>query len=571
MQSSQSKTVARSCFALVLTALLAACGGGGGNPGACSGSAVYCGANNVSQTGTGNPSTPSAATPTVGPSGIVPSNSVAGQCASPRPASVINPATRAPYGDRQGSLTTEKQWIRGFVDETYLFYTEVPAVNPNLYVVGATATFVEPSDNSAFPRSLLTNMDVVETYFNSLRTKLTTASGKPKDRFQFTYSTPEWLALSNSGQSVGFGFQVALLSATPPRRAVIAYTDPGTPAALGNLARGAQFVTVNGVSVLNGDPAVLNEGLFSPKAGTRYRFEVLDSGSTVTRTVELTPTTVTSTPVQNVRTLPAPNNRVGYILFNDHIATSEAQLIAAVNQLKASNNGAGISDLVLDLRYNGGGLLGIASELAFMIAGAPATTGKTFERLSFNDKNPFGITPQEAATPFYAVSQGFSTTRGVALPQLGLGRVFVLTSSGTCSASESVMNSLAGIGVSVIQIGNATCGKPYGFFPEDNCGVTYFNVQFKGVNQLGYGDYTDGLVPATASNQADRFEGCVVADDFTKQLGDPLEGRLATALQYRANRTCTAVGQGASAVRVAAEPEPILGRSPARENRIITR
>ena len=86
----------------------------------------------------------------------------------------------------------------------------------------------------------------------------------------------------------------------------------------------------------------------------------------------MTSVDVTSTPVQNVDTVTTASGKVGYMLFNDHIATAEQELIDAVNQLKT----AGISDLVLDIRYNGGGFLDIASELAYMIAGNARTTAR---------------------------------------------------------------------------------------------------------------------------------------------------------------------------------------------------
>jgi hypothetical protein len=261
---------------------------------------------------------------------------------------------------------------------------------------------------------------------------------------------------------------------------------------------------------------------------------------------------VTKTPVQNVRTLAAPNHMVGYLLFNDHIATSEQLLINAINQL------AGVTDLVLDLRYNGGGFLDIASELAFMIAGPGPTGGKTFERLNFNDKNPFGVTPAQATTPFHAVSQGFSGPSTQALPSLGLGRVYVLTGGGTCSASEAIVNGLRGVNIEVNLIGATSCGKPYGFFPTDNCSTTYFAIQFQGVNEKGFGDYTDGFTPT-----------CAVADDFTHALGDPAEGRLAGALTYRDTGNCPAASATAlSAARTIPDAEPQLFRSPVRENRI---
>jgi hypothetical protein len=97
--------------------------------------------------------------------------------------------------------------------------------------------------------------------------------------------------------------------------------------------------------------------------------------------------------------------------------------------------------------------------------------------------------------PFHSEAQGFTTPFGQSLPTLNLPRVFVLTGPDTCSASESVINSLQGVDVEVIQIGTTTCGKPYGFYPEDNCGTTYFTIEFQGVNAKGFGDYTDGFSP----------------------------------------------------------------------------
>src|SRR5207253_6520166 len=136
----------------------------------------------------------------------------------------------------------------------------------------------------------------------------------------------------------------------------------------------------------------------------------------------------------------------------------------------------------------------------------------------------------------YTQTLGFSAAAGTPLPALDLPRVFVLTGPGTCSASESVLNSLDGVGVQVIQIGATTCGKPYGFYPEDNCGITYFSIQFKGVNAKGFGDYADGFVPAGTG--AAGLLGCQVADDFAHQLGDPAEARLAAALGYAAGQPC---------------------------------
>jgi hypothetical protein len=180
-----------------------------------------------------------------------------------------------------------------------------------------------------------------------------------------------------------------------------------------------------------------------------------------------------------------------------------------------------------------------------MIAGPQMTAGQTFELVQFNSKHPSTNPVTGSAispTPFWTTTLGLSLTRGQALPTLNLQKVYVLTSSATCSASEAVINSLQGVGVQVIQVGTTTCGKPYGFYPQDNCGTTYFSIQFQGVNAHSFGAYSDGFVPTpamTASTGSDsKLPGCVVQDDFTHALGDQNESLLFTALSLQATHSC---------------------------------
>lgn len=128
--------------------------------------------------------------------------------------------------------------------------------------------------------------------------------------------------------------------------------------------------------------------------------------------------------------LEAPNQRVGYLLFTGFLGPAEQELKSAVEQLTAANGGAGVSDLILDLRYNGGGYLTIADQLSYMIAGAARTQGKVFSQLVFNDRTHL-LTPLPMRPPCFASrTVGFSTPPGQPLPQLGLKRVFVLTTRG---------------------------------------------------------------------------------------------------------------------------------------------
>jgi hypothetical protein len=294
------------------------------------------------------------------------------------------------------------------------------------------------------------------------------------------------------------------------------------------------------------------------------------------RTIQMTPVAVTHQPVLVSSVIDPSGSPVGYLLFNDHIATAEAQLINAIATLDSAN----VQDLILDLRYNGGGYLDIASELSYMIAGSVPTAGQPFERLVFNDKhtstNPVTGRPL-APTPFHTTAVGFSAPEGQALPTLNLDRVYVITSNNTCSASESIINGLRGVGVDVYQIGSTTCGKPYGFYPQDNCGTTYFSIQFEGRNAVGFGTYPDGFTPQNSPDIGSvDLPGCSVADDFTRALGDTQEGRLQAALAFRAsnNQSCPSASgfsptPGVSAKPTLSQADGLMFKSPVRENRIL--
>jgi carboxyl-terminal processing protease len=504
--------IAALSAALSLTGLLIACGGGGDS--------------SISGIGSNDPFVQRTAD----------ANPKAALCAEPRSGNDPYNSNK-PYPDRQGSIDDEKSWVKAFMGDIYLWYRDIPSVNAAPYTVSNYGSVD----------------DAMDAYFRALKTRKTTASGKLVDQFSFTYSTALFNSESRAGVATGYGMQVALLANTPPREAVVTFTDPNTPASNASIARGAEITAVDGVDLVNDDSQsgvdTLNAGLFPSAAGESHSFTLRDYGSSSDRTVSLTAIAADSQPVRDVQTYTAGSSKVGYLLFTQHIATAEGELINAITQLSQ----AGVSDLVLDMRYNGGGFLDIASELAYMIGGPARTANKTFEKLSFNDKNPLAGESSNV-TPFYAKSQGFdsSVADNTALPTLNLSRLFVLTGAGTCSASEAVVNGLRGVGVNVVLIGNTTCGKPYGFYATDNCGLTYFAIEFAGVNDQGFGDYADGFAPT-----------CQVDDDFSHALGDQNEALLAAALNYRTSSTCPTMSKVGTR-----QPMQLL-RSPLQENLLI--
>ena len=494
------------CTGLAAALALAACGGGGSSTGAVGSTPVATAPDN------------SAADPDIATLGEA-FDTYWNKCAKPRTG--IDPYTNKPYPDTQGTLRDELTFLRAWSNQYYLWYNEIPT---NFRM----ADFTNPVD-----------------YFKKLM------SPRDKDMYHFTYPSAEWDKLSNSGIELGYGITWSSAGPTAPRNWQVAVVEPGSPAATAGLRRGDQLTNIDGVDFVNASdkPSVdkINAGLFPETAGQSHSLTFRRAGTDIVATMQAQD--VTAAPVKFTRVIDTPTGKVGYLSFESHNAVSERQLIDAITTLKT----AGVSDLVLDLRYNGGGLLNIASELAYMIAG-PATQGQVFERLQYNNKIEAKQTPQiiRFDSKAYGFSAGPGTVaKGTILPTLGLNRVTVLTTSGSCSASESVINGLRGVDVQVNVIGATTCGKPYGFTPVPNCGTTYFSVEFQGVNAKGFGDYANGIAPT-----------CTVADDLAHDLGSTDEALLASALSYRATGVCAPQARSsAQAMALATQQVPVRSKA----------
>jgi carboxyl-terminal processing protease len=435
-------------------------------------------------------------------------------CLAPR--SGTDPFSGSAYPDKAGTAMHEKMWLRSWNNRTYLWYREVTDLDPASYSISA--------------------------YFNLLKTTANTDSGVPKDQFHFSQNTADYKKQSQSGVSSGYGIKWVVGSTRAPRSFMVAYTEPNSPAAVAGIKRGHFLLEADGVDFVNDNTSSgvssINAALYPAKAGEPHSFKFRTADNAVV-SVQINSADIVSTPVQLAKVIQTTKGPVGYFQFNSYIVPAQRQLIDAVKLFRD----AAISELVVDLRYNGGGLLALAGQLGYMVSGPGIIQDRFFERLRFNEKYPNSnpITGETLSpTPFYNkeidYEKGLLTSTD--LPNLNLSRIYVLTTDNTCSASEAFMNGLRGIDVEVIQIGGKTCGKPYGFYPQDNCGTTYFTIQFSGINFKGFGDYADGFKPTTAPVFAADVKGCAVADDFSKPLGDPDENMLQTALHYMQSNSC---------------------------------
>lgn len=432
------------------------------------------------------------------------------------PRTGIDPYTRERYPDRAGTSMHEKMWLRSWTNNTYLWYQEVEDRNPAPYSI--------------------------VNYFELLKTEQLTDSGSLKDNYHYAESTAEYRQQTQAGVSVGYGIHWSVAQNFAPRSFTVAYVEPSSPAMLAGIVRGDRLQSINNIDFINDNTesgvATLNQALFPAQAGQRYDFVFL-SVNGQRKTTNMTAANVATTPVQNVKVIETSAGKVGYMQFNSHIVLAQQPLINAIRQFTSAN----VSELVIDLRYNGGGLLAMASQLGYMVTGPALIQERMFEQMLFNDKhNTYDPISGNrlAPTPFYGKEINYETGRitSIDLPALNLNRVFVLSTDNTCSASEAFINALAGINVEVILIGGQTCGKPYGFYPTDNCGTTYSTIQFKGINAKGFGEYADGFIPTNAPMYAADVKGCPLADDFTQPLGNTNERLLNSAIYYAQYGRC---------------------------------
>ncbi|HEY3307418.1 MAG TPA: S41 family peptidase [Desulfuromonadaceae bacterium] len=387
-----------------------------------------------------------------------------------------------------GSCTaeTQKTWVRAHLNDVYLWYGSIVEVDPNLY-------------SSA------------SDYFYALLVR-------SQDRFSYEMSQTTADNYYQAGQEVGFGVRWGFDSNS---RLLAFYVAPNSPAA-GIVARGTQVISVNGTPAAQVSDTALNEALLPSQTGVATQLTIKKTPSSLNQNITLISNIYTSTPVSQPLTFSRPSGKkIGYLLFNSHISTAEQQLISAMQGFKQQ----GVTEVILDMRYNGGGYTYIAEEIASMIGGA-AVQGKVFMKLLFNDKHP-----ELTNDPQYTLRFVNGDTNSALLPQLGLQRLLVITGSSTCSASEAIINSLTPF-IPVVRIGNTTCGKPYGMRQTNNCQQAYFAIQFEGVNNLGQDNYQSGFSPT-----------CMVADDLGHALGDFAESRLNAAIYYIDNNICP-VGTG---------------------------
>ena len=427
------------------------------------------------------------------------------------PPTSTTPPPPPPPTSTSCSLTNRQNFAASVLNEWYLFPETLPAsLSPAPY-------------NS------------VQAYIDALTA---TARGQGRDRF-FTYVTSiqEENAFFSSGSSAGLGIRLSFQGS----RLFVIEAFEGAPALAAGIDRGTEILSIgtdasNLTSVADilasqGSAGVSN-ALGPNTVGTSRVLRITDASGA--RNVTVTKADYNISPLSSrygVKVIDNGGQRVGYINMRTFISTADNQLRTAFADFRTQ----GITNFVIDFRYNGGGLVSTAELMGDLLGG---------NRFS---SDVFSVTRFRASKASNNETRRFAPQSQSVSPV----KIAFISTGATASASELVMASFAPyLGVNAALIGSNSFGKPVGQIAVDEsaCDDRIRVVAFAKENAAGQGDYYSGLAGTMRTT-------CAAADDISRPLGDPLEGSLRTALDFIAGRSCTAIAVGQSAQSTSSRTE----------------
>ena len=418
---------------------------------------------------------------------------------------VITPLFTSCFEDNDDNIQTSSELdIKNFIYRGLNFFYLYKADTPEL----ANDAFVNQDELNDF----LNSYDSPESLFDYLKS--------PQDRFSLLVD--DYIELENTlnGITKNHGMEFGLVYYPNGSNNVFGYARyilPGTDAEAKGLERGVIFNTINGEQINDTNYRNLLElEVYTIGLATIEGEDIIPTEESI----ELIKEEYTENPIYIAETLTIEGQKVGYLMYNSFTKDFDPQLNAVFAQFQAD----GITNLILDLRYNGGGSVETAIDLSSMITGQ--FNAQLFVNEEWNDDRQAD----------YAAPNLFNNQihTGEAINSLNLNQVYVLTTSSSASASELVINGLDPY-ITVAQVGGTTTGKFQASFllydapapnfsrNQANPGHTYamLPLVFKTVNANGFTDYIDGLDPEIE-----------YLEDYANLgvLGDINEPLLATAL-----------------------------------------
>lgn len=420
------------------------------------------------------------------------------------------------------SLRERQDWAAAQLNEWYLF--------PDLLATG-----LNPG-----------NYGTVQDYIDAL---VAPARAQGRDRF-FTYVTSiaEENAFFNSGQSAGFGFRLS--TDATQRRAFMIEVFEGTAAFGAGVDRGTEILaigtdasnlrTVSDIIAAEGTGGV-SAALGPSTAGTTRSLRVTDAANG-TRVITMAKTDYALTPVSSrygVRIINEGGQQYGYVNLRTFIDTADPALRQAFAQFRS----AGINRIIVDFRYNGGGLVSIANLMGDLMGGG-RTSGDVWSYTAYRASKS-----ANDSTRFF---------QPIAAQSVIPFRVAFISTGATASASELVVNGmLPYLGANEALVGANSFGKPVGQIARDRaeCDDRLRVVAFATQNANRQGAYYSGLASVMQST-------CAATDDITRTMGDPNEASTRAALNFLAGQSCTPISGGQSAQSAGSNLRPLTPARP---------
>ncbi len=318
----------------------------------------------------------------------------------------------------------------------------------------------------------------------------------PVDRWSFAVKQQKWDDIS-SGAAQDFGMNVFFRAEGDLR---IRFVEKSSPAGIAGIRRGWRLTKINGSTNITTTNADFIINAVYGSASGNFTFQKPDGSTT---DITLSSASYQEHPLFLDSVYTVGSSKIGYLGFNSFLGDT-AEIYNEFQRVFSKFAQQNVSEVAVDLRYNGGGYVSVQEKLADYLVNASAS-GQLMMKQQFNDKyNDYNET-----TNFR--KQG----------ALNLSRVFFIVSSNTASASELLINNLKPY-MNVVLVGpNKTYGKPVGFFPIPVGDWYIFPVSFRTTNKNGEGNYFDGLA---LNNQ--------VADGLDKDWGDVNESAFASVLRY---------------------------------------
>lgn len=370
------------------------------------------------------------------------------------------------------------------LNEVYLWQADVPNLADN--------RFANENDFNNFLKGYSKPEDLFEDLLNKPESKY--PNGDAIDRFSWIVDDYTELEQELSGISKNNGVDFRLSRVASGSNDLVGYVRyiiPNSDASAKAIKRGDLFTSVNGtkLTVSNYEALLLNSDSYTLNLADYNGSAFVLNG----KSVALTKTVLEENPIFINKVITSGSHKIGYLMYNGFYSEYDDRLNQAFGELK----GQGVTDFVLDLRYNGGGSIATSAKLASMITGQFDT--QIFSKMTFNSKQMQGI----SAADLEDLNVRFVKN----LNSLNMSTVYVITTASTASASELIINGLKPY-INVVQIGETTVGKNVGSFTvydsetlttkkgiNPNHKYAMQPLVLKITNSVNFGDYTQGLIP----------------------------------------------------------------------------